>query len=84
MIGERQKPAARYAKPIQAAIDETFYDIDRKLSNYRDDSEISRFNQQTPDWVPVSPEVRTAPTITSRLRAAERRSMAATRRSQRF
>jgi len=53
----REEPSTD-AKPIQAAIDETFYDIDRKLSNYRDDSEISRFNQQkTTDWVPVSPEI---------------------------
>ena len=43
---------------LQKAIDQTFRDIDLKLSNYRDDSEISRFNrQETLDWVPVSPEL---------------------------
>jgi FAD:protein FMN transferase len=43
---------------LRQAIDQTFQDIDLKLSNYRDDSEITRFNrQETLDWVPVSPEL---------------------------
>lgn len=43
---------------LRRAIDQTFQDIDLKLSNYRDDSEISRFNHQaTLDWIPVSPEL---------------------------
>ncbi|BBL69440.1 FAD:protein FMN transferase [Methylogaea oryzae] len=43
---------------LSARIEATFDDIDRKLSNYRDDSEISRFNRlNSSDWVPVSPEI---------------------------
>lgn len=55
-LGLQTTPAA--LAQLQKQIDETFADIDLKLSNYRDDSEISRFNrQQTLDWVPVSPEI---------------------------
>jgi len=41
-------------KEIQATLD----DLDLKLSNYREDSEITRLNQQkTTDWLPVSKEI---------------------------
>lgn len=43
---------------IRQEIDGAFGLVDVKLSNYRDDSEISRLNQQkTTDWLPVSPEI---------------------------
>ena len=39
-------------------IEGTLTDIDNKLSNYRDDSEISKINQQkTSDWLPASAEI---------------------------
>lgn len=43
---------------VKNAVEKTFADIDVKLSNYRDDSEISRLNrQQSASWLPVSPEI---------------------------
>ena len=43
---------------LRGDIDQTFKDIDLKLSNYRDDSEITRFNRrENLEWVPVSPEL---------------------------
>ena len=43
---------------LQKAVDDTFADIDYKLSNYREDSEISALNRQkTSDWLPVSSEI---------------------------
>lgn len=43
---------------LKKAVEKTFADIDVKLSNYRDDSEISRLNRQkTTDWLPVSREI---------------------------
>ncbi len=43
---------------LRASVEETFSAIDAKLSNYREDSEISRLNRQkTTDWLPVSPEI---------------------------
>lgn len=43
---------------MRAKIENTFRIIDEKLSNYRDDSEISRINEnRTTDWMSVSPEI---------------------------
>jgi len=43
---------------IRADIERTFVGIDQKLSNYREDSEISRLNQQSStEWLPVSQEI---------------------------
>lgn len=43
---------------IHRQIEDVFADIDRKLSNYREDSEISVLNRQrTTDWLAVSPEI---------------------------
>jgi thiamine biosynthesis lipoprotein len=43
---------------LRQQVEKTFSDIDVKLSNYRDDSEISRINaNKTVDWLPVSPEI---------------------------
>jgi FAD:protein FMN transferase len=43
---------------LRPQIEAVFSDIDLKLSNYRDDSEISRVNQQnTTQWLAVSPEI---------------------------
>lgn len=43
---------------VQNQVATTLGDIDAKLSNYREDSEISRINQQeTSDWISVSPEI---------------------------
>lgn len=43
---------------LRTLVEQTFNNIDVKLSNYREDSEISRLNQQkTSDWLPVSAEV---------------------------
>ncbi|CAL1240068.1 FAD:protein FMN transferase [Candidatus Methylocalor cossyra] len=45
---------------VKADIEETFRQVDEKLSNWREDSEISRINaQKTSDWLPVSPELAT-------------------------
>jgi thiamine biosynthesis lipoprotein len=44
------------AAAIRTVITETLADIDQRLSTYRADSEISRFNRAAPDeWFPVSP-----------------------------
>lgn len=44
--------------PLRGRIEEAFARIDAKLSNYREDSEISWINQQkTTDWLSVSPEI---------------------------
>lgn len=43
---------------LHAGIDKILADIDIKLSNYRDDSEISHINQQhSTEWLTVSPEI---------------------------
>lgn len=43
---------------IQHSIDRLLAELDAQMSNYRDDSEISRINrQQTTDWLTVSPEI---------------------------
>lgn len=43
---------------IHQRIEARFADLDRKLSNYRDDSEITQINRQTgTDWISVSPEI---------------------------
>ena len=46
------------AEQMRQKIENTFAVIDEKLSNYRDDSEISRINRnRTTDWLAVSPEI---------------------------
>ena len=46
------------ADQLRNDVEDTFQDIDLKLSNYRDDSEISKLNrQETADWLPVSREI---------------------------
>lgn len=43
---------------IKSEVEDVFRVVDEKLSNWREDSEISRVNQQeTTDWIPVSPEI---------------------------
>lgn len=43
---------------LRQQIEQRFAEIDQRLSNYRDDSEISRFNAlRTTNWVAVSPEI---------------------------
>ena len=43
---------------IRADVEAVFRHVDARLSNWRDDSEISRFNQQkTTEWQTVSPEI---------------------------
>ncbi|UZR27426.1 FAD:protein FMN transferase [Methylococcus mesophilus] len=43
---------------LKQAVDAVYNDIDLKLSNYREDSEISRLNREaTTDWLTVSPEI---------------------------
>lgn len=43
---------------LRKGVEETFADIDVKLSNYRDDSEISRLNREkSTQWLPVSKEI---------------------------
>jgi thiamine biosynthesis lipoprotein len=43
------------APRLRAAVDEVFADVDRRLSTYRNDSEISRFNRApAKEWFPVS------------------------------
>ena len=44
--------------PLRHQIEQRFAEIDQRLSNYRDDSEISQFNAlRTTNWVTVSPEI---------------------------
>jgi thiamine biosynthesis lipoprotein len=46
------------AERVQNEVSTVLADIDAKLSNHRDDSEISRINaQETTDWLPVSREI---------------------------
>jgi len=43
---------------VQQSVDQLLAELDAQLSNYRDDSEISRLNQQkTSDWLPASAEI---------------------------
>jgi thiamine biosynthesis lipoprotein len=50
--------SATNAEQLKAAIEERFANIDIKLSNYRQDSEISRLNQQkTTEWLPISKDI---------------------------
>jgi thiamine biosynthesis lipoprotein len=43
---------------VKADVDAVFRQVDEKLSNWREDSEISRLNRQkTTEWLPVSPEI---------------------------
>lgn len=43
---------------VRQQITTVLAEIDAKMSNYRDDSEISRLNaQETVDWLPASPEI---------------------------
>ncbi len=43
---------------LHKAVENIFADIDYKLSNYRDDSEISQLNRQkSSEWLPVSKEI---------------------------
>jgi thiamine biosynthesis lipoprotein len=43
---------------VKADVEEVFRQVDEKLSNWREDSEISRLNRQkTTEWLPVSPEI---------------------------
>jgi len=43
---------------LRRGVEETFADIDVKLSNYREDSEISRLNREkSTAWLPVSKEI---------------------------
>ena len=43
---------------LHKAVEETLADIDVKLSNYREDSEISKLNREkTTQWLPVSKEI---------------------------
>jgi thiamine biosynthesis lipoprotein len=50
-------PAETIAE-LQKQVEAAFADIDMKLSNYRADSEISRFNDRSStEWATVSPEI---------------------------
>jgi thiamine biosynthesis lipoprotein len=43
---------------LRKGVEDTFADIDVKLSNYRQDSEISRLNREkSTEWLPVSKEI---------------------------
>jgi thiamine biosynthesis lipoprotein len=43
---------------LRKAVEDIFADIDIKLSNYREDSEISKLNRQkTTAWLPISKEI---------------------------
>ncbi len=45
-------------RAVQAEVDRVLADIDRQMSGYREDSEISRFNRSSStDWFEVSPDV---------------------------
>src|SRR5262249_55713361 len=53
-------PSAVDEVALHAAIDDVLGLIDRTMSGYREDSEISRFNaSRTTDWFAVSPELAT-------------------------
>jgi thiamine biosynthesis lipoprotein len=42
---------------VQRRVDELFEQVDRQMSNYREDSELSRFNRaDANEWIAVSPE----------------------------
>jgi thiamine biosynthesis lipoprotein len=46
------------SEQVKADVEEVFRQVDEKLSNWREDSEISRLNRQkTTEWLPVSPEI---------------------------
>ncbi|HMN43727.1 MAG TPA: FAD:protein FMN transferase [Povalibacter sp.] len=43
---------------LQSVVDEVFANVDRQMSGYREDSELSRFNRSSStDWFDVSPDV---------------------------
>lgn len=51
-------PSKTSESALSERIDDIFARVDLAVSNYRDDSELSRFNhQKSTDWVPVSAEL---------------------------
>lgn len=53
-----QPPTSVDATKLQADVDRVLSEIDRQMSTYRDDSEISQFNRASADeWFGVSPAV---------------------------
>jgi thiamine biosynthesis lipoprotein len=54
------------AQQIQTEVNQKLAEIDLKLSNYRNDSEISKLNaQETSDWLPISSDIMQLLTIAS-------------------
>jgi FAD:protein FMN transferase len=55
-VVERQSLTGRDA--LQATVDRVLQDIDRQMSGYREDSELSQFNRsESTEWFTVSPDV---------------------------
>ena len=51
-------PSGFSQERLRSGIEEVLAEIDRQMSTWRDDSELSRFNtSSTTDWFPVSPEL---------------------------
>ena len=51
-------PANVESKELKGHIEQIIDGVNRKMSTYLEDSELSRFNQnQSIDWIPVSPEI---------------------------
>lgn len=64
-------PGVSRRETLQSGIAEILAEIDRQMSTYREDSELSRFNaSRSTDWIPVSRElatvIETARTISHR------------------
>lgn len=52
------RPGTANAEQLRGVIEQRFADIDRKLSNYREDSEISVLNRnETTEWITASSEI---------------------------
>lgn len=63
-------PPSMTREALQRAVDETLAEVNRQMSTYRDDSEISRFNAYDgADWFSVSPE--TARVVADAIRVSQ-------------
>src|SRR5262249_45347548 len=53
-------PASVESSDVRVAVEDVLARVDREMSGYRPDSELSRFNEsRSTDWFEVSPEVAT-------------------------
>lgn len=63
-----EPPADTDRRALQATVDRVLQDIDRQMSGYREDSELSQFNRSaSTEWFSVSPDVVKAVAVAARV-----------------